>query len=141
MHHLLLAAAIATAAPSTPVGSCRLFSDFALVCTTPRAAVWVFENYGRDLRPLDKDYVRELIHNAGCTQIRNIPDFADQPLLAGRTGRIATADGWVPLTEIVVRNPKYANVNGVYELDVWVASEFIVGTCPPAWPKLSLPAQ
>lgn len=127
---LMMVAVSALAAAGSAGAACKINSPAALICTVPRNAALAFQRFKRDPHALDADYVRETVRAAGCTRLSDYAEFRDQPILLGVVkGRVATNGGWVNVVEIIVKNPKYAEVNGFYGIDQFIAADYLSGSC------------
>lgn len=112
-------ALLVTGARAAP-DECHLASSPAIMCQDPKSAVMAFQALRFDTRKMNTSYNKQILHESWCALVADPGRKLSFETYS--TGRIATPDGWVGVTQIGFKHDGMTDVR-------YVASAYVTGTC------------
>lgn len=118
---LALCATAIAMQPGQAQAACHFSSPVPIVCYQGLPAAIAWQRYGNDYVEIAQSYTQRILNEAGC----GTPFTRDQlkkAVIELRThGRVATSDGWVPVSLIEVDRRD--------EEIYYIADAYLTGTC------------
>lgn len=97
---------------------CHIKTDNAIFCQAPKPAAYTFQALGFDAKKTNLSHNRQLMREAGCSRPYGAK-FKEASVRLVSKGEVATPDGWVSVSNVIVNNRDL----------FYVASDYIEGTC------------
>ena len=97
---------------------CHLKTDNAIFCQAPKPAAHAFQALGFDAKKTNQSHNRQLMQEAGCGRPYG-RKFKEASVRLVSKGEVATPDGWVSVSNVIVNDRDL----------LYVASDYIDGTC------------
>jgi hypothetical protein len=106
------------AIPGSVFAECHLKTGNAVFCQAPKPAAYAFQALGFDAKKTNLSHNRQLMQEAGCSRPYG-RSFKEASVRLVATGRVATPDGWVSISNVIVNDRDI----------LYVATDYIEGTC------------
>lgn len=97
---------------------CQLKTSNAIFCPSPKRAAHFFQTYGFDSKKTNLSHNRQLMQEAGCGRPYGAT-YQTAKLRLVSKGKVATPDGWVSVSSLIVNDQDIG----------YVASDYLQGTC------------
>lgn len=114
---------VSNPAEAAPLPQCGFKTDIALMCLVGETAADIYQALGVDIEKIKEPFSQRIIHESGCIVVYNALRF-QKGIQRMQSVRIPEPDG------TTVRALFIDVLFGAQHYDMWVAENYLTGTCP-----------